>query len=116
MIPRKRQYRESKLQKMLVIWMRLKNIPHHSIPNEGHRSALQAHHLIKQGMWPGASDLFVCRPMGKFGGFYVELKDKGKFPTAKQVHFMECMRKEGYRAEWFDNFDDAVKAIEQYLN
>jgi hypothetical protein len=96
--------------------MRLKKIPHHSIPNEGRRTAIQGQRLAEQGMWPGAADLFVCRMAGKFGGFYVELKDKGEKPKEKQLHFLEAMRKEGYRAEWFDNFDDATKAIEQYLN
>lgn len=116
MMPRKRQYKESKLQRMLVIWMRLKKIPHHSIPNEGRRSAIQGRRLVDQGMWPGAADLFICRMAGKFGGFYIELKDKGEVPKEKQLHFMESMRKEGYKAEWFDNFDEATRAIEQYLN
>lgn len=96
--------------------MRLKKVPHYSIPNEGRRSAIQGRRLVEQGMWPGASDLFICRMAGKFGGFYVELKGKGGQPTEKQLHFMECMRKEGYKAEWYDNFDEATKAIEQYLN
>ncbi len=101
---------------MLVIWMRLKKIPHYSIPNQGTRTAIQAQGLIKEGMWPGASDLFICRMAKGFGGFYVELKDRGEKPKASQVHFMEFMKKEGYRAEWFDNFDEAAKAIECYLN
>lgn len=107
--------KEDALQQALVQWMRWAKIPHIHIPNEGKRSYAMYNWLLSMGFRPGASDLFVPRMKGGFGGYWVELKQHGKKPTENQMTFLEDMRAEGYKAEWFDSWEAAQKSIEEYL-
>jgi VRR-NUC domain-containing protein len=111
--PRRRL--EEVLQIKLVLWLWETDLPVHSIPNEGNRGALATHRLKQMGLRPGASDLFLSRMRGGYGGFYIELKSPGEKPRANQIEFMEDMRREGYKAEWFDNLAEAQQSIRQYL-
>jgi hypothetical protein len=102
-------------QQALVSWCRLMKLPVIHIPNEGKRSVATAVWLRSMGMVAGCADLFLARPCVLYGGFWIELKSHGKRPTASQIAFLDNMREEGYLAEWFDDWEDAKYAIEQYL-
>ena len=111
---------ERQQQKALVDWLTLMNIPVVHIPNEGKRSLIGGQLLKGIGMYPGASDLFIARPILSkeryFGGYWIEMKDKGKKPTPKQYEFLSRMAKEGYMTGWFDDWIKAKESIERYLD
>lgn len=110
---------EDESQISLVTWLKWKGVPVIHIPNQGVRSFATARWLESMGLWRGASDLFIARPRLSqgvyYGGFWVEMKSFGKKPTKIQEEFLDKMAKEGYKTAWFDNWDDARVAIEEYL-
>lgn len=44
---------------------------------------------------------------------FIEFKQPGAGPTAKQQERIDWLREHGYRVEVFDNADDAIAHIEQ---
>lgn len=67
------------------------------------------------GMKVGCWDIFLARACKGFHGYWIEMKKKGKALTDLQVAFGEEMRAEGYKTEWFDNWDEARKSVEEYI-
>lgn len=106
---------EDKAQQALVQWMRYMKIPVIHIANEGKRSFALYNWLLSMGFRPGVSDLFITRMRKGFGGYWIEMKKYGKKPTKLQLEFIEEMRAEGYKAEWFDDWETARKSVEDYL-
>ncbi len=106
---------EDKAQQALVRWMRYMKLPVLHIPNEGKRSFALAAWLKAMGLRPGAYDLFLARARKGYHGYWIEMKKLGKKPTPLQVEFGEQMREEGYKAEWFDDWEEAKKSVEKYL-
>ena len=87
------------------------------IANERKTRPWEGAMLKRLGVMPGASDLFVAVPiLGKFGGFWIELKAPGNKPTLDQEEFLDRMAKRGYMTGWFDNWEKAWGAIENYLS
>lgn len=88
-----------------------------SIPNQGKRSVMGHQKEAAMGMWKGASDLFLIEPShnGQYPGYFIELKGKGLKPRDNQLEFMEIVRKRGFKADWFDNLEDAQNAALEYL-
>jgi len=116
--PRKpRRNREAGAQMKLVAWALEQRLPILSIPNEGNRGQLATHRLKQMGLRPGASDLLLFRRSccGRWPGYWIEMKAPGEKPRPNQIAFMEDARKEGYRAEWFDDWLLARQSIEEYL-
>ncbi len=86
------------------------------IANERKASPWQGAMLKRLGQMRGVSDLFVAVPiLGKFGGFWLELKAPGGKPTLEQEEFLDRMAKRGYMTGWFDDWEKAWVAIENYL-
>ena len=112
---KKKRQIEGILQTYLVNWAISRNLPIFSIPNEGNRGRMATHRLKQMGLRPGAADLFLARPSRGYSGFFIEMKSPGERPRANQVQFLEDMRKEGYRAEWFDDWETARQAVMDYL-
>jgi len=106
---------EGQMQIRLSVWMKKEGFLHLTIPNEGNRGMAATQRLLLMGMWPGASDLFLTYPRPGYGGYWIELKTPGQKPRPNQVYFMEKMRQQGYKAEWFDDVDAAKKSILEYL-
>jgi len=113
---RPRQRIEEGIQVRLVGWALNQDIPLMQIPNAARRSRIEGHRQKQMGLRPGASDLFLTRMCGGFGGYWIELKTPGEKPKPNQIAFMEQMRREGYKAEWFDDFAKAQQSILDYLN
>lgn len=115
-ISSKRESPEANEQAPLVFWARSQGLTLISIPNAGKRSAWLAEKEKSLGLTPGVSDLLLCHPVAGLGGFWLEMKAPGRKPTAGQLDWMNKMRLHGYKADWFDNFEKAKAAIEDYLN
>ena len=104
------------VQKPLVQWARLMGLLLISIPNGSKRSLALGKHEVAMGLLAGASDLFLAMPNRDYHGYWIELKVPGKHPTGNQYTFMEKVRNNGYKAEWFSDWLEAKKSIEEYLN
>lgn len=118
---------ESTEAKLLVGWF-THQYPRYKlalIPNEqklmsmAKNSYAMFNSLIAQGFIKGISDYFLCVPIGKYHGMWLELKDKGK--TFKAVSdyqnwWIGDMKIAGYHAAIGYGFDDARVKIEDYLN
>jgi hypothetical protein len=91
-----------------------------AIPNGAHlagsagRRAAQMAQLKKQGLAPGAFDLFLAIPVGKYHGAFFEMKrSKGGKVSADQVVFAGNMTIKNYYADVCPGFE---RARESYLN
>jgi hypothetical protein len=72
--------------------------------------------MVDEGLRGDVPDLCLPVPVGKFHGYYIELKAKGKKPSAGQLAEINQLRLDGYAADWFDNDSDAWGAIQSYLS
>lgn len=118
-------------QKMLIQWAKITRIESRegvkigdfmfAIPNGGKRGVREAARMKAQGVKAGVSDLFFSFPSGGKHGLYIELKrpiEKGKAKprlTEAQTDWIEKARSVGYAAEVCFGFEEAKKAIEQYI-
>jgi len=117
-VKRSRKSTESSIQIAIVQWARLQGLLLLSIPNHGKRSPWLGERERLMGLMAGASDLLLAMASGcgKYHGFFLEIKAPGKKPTALQLEFMEKARAQGYKAEWFDDPDEAISDIKEYLS
>lgn len=86
------------------------------IPNERKCSSHYGAILKRLGVKPFVSDLFLIYPTGRYAGFWIELKAPGKRPNIGQLNFLARMKKLGYAAEWYDNWERAREGILKYVN
>ena len=121
-------YREDAEQKAVIQWADMTRNPDapgikigtdlFAIPNGGARSRIEAARLIGLGVRPGVSDLFLSYPMGGYHGLFIEMKaPKPHSSTTSKVQNQFIDRKIacGYRAQVCKGFDEASKAILDYL-
>ncbi len=106
---------EWKIQAALVNWARMQGILILSIPNGGKRSFAVAHREKLMGLTSGACDLFMPIANKDYHGYWLEIKQPGKLPRPEQYKFMEKVRTQGYKAEYFDDWIKAKESIEEYL-
>ena len=86
------------------------------IPNGGRRNKLEAARLKRAGVKKGVPDLCLPVARGKFYGMYIELK-YGKGKTSKeQKEWIADLTEQGYRAVVCNGFEEAKKAIIDYLS
>ncbi len=108
--------KESYLQSKLIEWARSKGLLLISIPNHGKRSLWQGQKERAMGLTAGVSDLFLSTPNHRYHGYWIEMKSPGKKPTEKQIDWMKKVQNQGYKAEWFDDWEKARDSIEFYLS
>ena len=84
--------------------------------NEGKRSPQLGAIYKKMGLRPGASDIFLALPKGKYHGFWIELKFGTNKATPAQLQFLNDMRSVGYKGEVIWGYEEAVRQIEEYLS
>lgn len=106
---------EWRLQASLVSWARSQGLILISIPNAGKQSLWAAQREKAMGLTPSVSDLLLCHQNSNYGAYWIEMKAKGKKPTPLQYEWMEKMRAQGYKADWFDCWLVAKEAIEKYM-
>jgi hypothetical protein len=106
---------EQGLQIKLVAWALALDLPLISIPNAGKRSLQDGSIQKALGLRKGVSDLFLAKPSRGFGGYWIEMKAPGKKPRPEQYQWLDEMRANGYKAEWFDDWEKARESIIDYL-
>jgi hypothetical protein len=106
---------EQQNQIALVKWARLNNLPLIAISNEGKRSRFGGMIHCAMGLTAGVSDLFLAMPSGDLHGFWIEMKAHGKKPRPEQMAWMDKMRANGYKADWFQSWEVAKLSIQNYL-
>ena len=62
---------------------------------------------------PGISDILACTPQGLF--LAIEVKQKGKHPTALQRRFLDNVRKHSGIGLLIDDFETAKQAIKKII-
>ena len=82
----------------------------------GKKAAIMISQAKSQGMVPGESDLFFAVPRGKYHGLFVEMKAIGKKPTPDQLEYLYYQVSMGYKAEWCEGAEAAIKVISDYMN
>ena len=88
----------------------------HHIPNGGRRNAREAHNLRLQGVRAGVPDICLPVPRGGYGALYIELKRKrGGRVSEQQRVWIDALNRAGNKAVVCCGFDEAKKAIEDYL-
>ena len=88
---------------------------HHS-PNGGVSSPRQKAKFTRMNTLSGFPDLECFIAKGRYHGLYVELKrEKGGIVSANQKRILDMLNEEGYCAVVARGFDEAIKAIEEYM-
>lgn len=85
------------------------------IPNGGARSKGTAGRLKAEGVKSGVPD--ICLPVsnGKYHGLYVEMKVKNNKPSPNQLKWIESLTEEGYKAIVCYGWQNAARAIQDYI-
>lgn len=81
----------------------------------GGRYAPQAVKLLKEGLRPGVSDLFLPIACHGFHGLFIEMKVGNNKPTETQLLFLRDMNEQGYLAVVCWGPDQAILTIKCYL-
>ena len=74
--------------------------------------------MIAEGFVKGTSDLFIAKPVGAYGGMWLEMKDKNKsynHVEENQRLFIQNMLDAGYYATWAAGFENAQREINNYM-
>jgi hypothetical protein len=114
-----RAHTESNEQIAAMDWLRLQhpNIALHTmhIGNERKTSYYAGYIKMREGVLPGASDLFMAWPNGGYHGCFIEVKSlKGK-PTPKQLAFIQRMIDVGYYACVCYGADEVISTMKYYI-
>lgn len=110
---------ESRLQEACVNWFRLA-FPRYrshliSIPNSGASTASRGAVLKKEGLMPGASDLFLFVPRRGFCGLAIEMKTPSGVLASHQLDWGVGLIDEGYLYEVCRDFNSFRSLINLYL-
>lgn len=112
---------EDNEQIMLMRWAEFlsKRIPElgllFHIPNGGSRNKAEAAKLKTMGVKPGVPDLFLPVSRGGYYGLFIEMKYGKNKPTDNQKIWLSDLDGQGYKAVVCYGFEEAKKAIEDYL-
>ncbi len=97
-----------------------------AIPNGAHLAgktptdrAKQMAKMKREGLKPGASDLFIAVPVGDLSGLWLEMKKTGEtYSSVKtnQREHLALMKQMGYGAEWAAGIDQAINIIKKYMD
>ena len=86
-----------------------------SIPNGGKRHIGTARKLKAEGVKSGVPDIFLSVAKNGKHGLYVELKYGKNKPSKNQLEWLSALSDEGYEAKVCYGFDEAKKAICDYM-
>lgn len=86
------------------------------IPNGGKRNITTAIRLKAEGVKAGVPDIYLPAARGDFHGLFIELKKlKGGKTTEYQDYWLQSLIDQGYQAIVCKGWDEASKAIVNYL-
>jgi len=105
-----------------TFFRRLALLPDHrrpfafAIPNGGYRHAATARALKAEGVIAGVPDVFVARPVGRWGGLWIELKRRtgGKVSPAQDAA-LRALAAAGYAVTVAAGHEEAWAFLEHYL-
>lgn len=87
-----------------------------AIPNGGHRHVATAKKMKSEGVRAGVPDCMLPVAKGGYHGIFIELKKTKTGRVSKeQKAWNEFLNEQGYLAVICYGFDEAKKAIEEYL-
>lgn len=112
------EHEESKLQQNCVKTFRLiypkYKMRLFSIPNEAIRSAENASRMLSQGLMPGALDMILAIPKGKYGAAFIEFKSEDGRLSEHQIIFIKEMS-ENYYCMVIRSVECFIREIKEYL-
>ena len=109
------RFEESKTQQVIVKYCKLSKIPVLSIPNGANVSEVNRRRLIAEGLFKGASDLFVPVPNENKHGLFVEVKTKtGKLSNEQAAFFKEVCEANDYGFCVVRSLDDFIEQWRMY--
>tara|TARA_R100000084_G_C4576424_1_gene111701 strand:- start:220 stop:603 length:384 start_codon:yes stop_codon:yes gene_type:complete len=79
-------------------------------------SMRQAKKAKATGYVKGFPDLVIYEPNNRYYGLFLEIKQKGKYPTKYQKDWINKLNKRGYYACCVKGIDDIVDTIDRYMN
>jgi len=82
---------------------------------KGQRFSPQAEWLLREGLKPGVSDLFLPSAKGGFNGLFLEMKFGKNTVTPEQKMFMDAVEKNGYKVAVCYTAVDAIGVLCDYL-
>ena len=114
-------------QKLLVAWFNYQYKPYKmiAIPNaqkflgKAKNIFSMINSMVAEGFVKGTSDLFIAKPVGEYGGMWLEIKDKCKSyddVEENQRKFIQDMLDAGYYATWAAGFENAQRVTKDYMN
>ncbi len=111
---------EHQEQATFVQWCRINKIPILAIPNgvflKDRATAYKIMAKMKrEGLEPGAPDLFIPIPTQKHSGLFIEMKIPGGTLSQKQKKWIDDLNKRGYKAVVCYGAKEAMEALEEYL-
>lgn len=86
-----------------------------SIPNGGRRDARAAAQMKREGVLPGAPDLFVPEPRGQWHGLFIEMKRQDGRTSKEQVIVHQQLAERGYKVDVCHGADHAYMAFLRYV-
>lgn len=86
------------------------------LPGTRRARAAQVGALRSQGFTDGVADLLLLFPRGPWHGAVLELKARGRKPTAAQVRWLRITESAGFACACLDNFDDATQWLMCYYD
>ncbi len=113
-------------QKLLVSWFSYQYKPYKiiAIPNaqkflgKAKNIFAMINSMVAEGFVKGTSDLFIAKPVGNYGGMWLEMKDKNKSVDDvddNQKIFIQNMTDSGYYATWAAGFENGQREINNYM-
>ncbi len=113
-------------QKLLVSWFSYQYRPYKiiAIPNaqkflgKAKNIFAMINSMVAEGFVKGTSDLFIAKPVGDYGGMWLEMKDKNKSVDDvddNQKIFIQNMTDSGYYATWAAGFENAQREVNNYM-
>lgn len=106
---------EAQEQQAVVEYCDWKHIPVFHIPNGGSRHPAEAAHLKAQGVRAGVPDLCIPVARGGYHALYIEMKAPKGRVSEKQREWLALLREQGSCALVCYGADNAIKAIEAYM-
>lgn len=107
---------ETELQQACIKWYRLQyqNSPLLiSLPNGADVSDQNSARLVREGLFPGASDLLLIAPTSIWHGLFIEMKTDEGVQSHDQKIFQRRVENFGYKyiiCRSFDEFNESVTA------
>jgi hypothetical protein len=86
------------------------------IPNGGARDLREGAKFKAMGVKKGIPDYILPFPTLNFAGLWIELKVGKNYPTNEQLEWIDYLRKVGYSCHVCYGWEEAKKAIEEYLS